>query len=301
MIKLLPPWFDQIAAIEIDNRSSFVLNNGSEIKASATSIDAGRSEALSLLVIDEAAHVENLDELWTALQPTMAAGGRCIALSSPNGVGNWFHKTYIASQTGENDFHPTKLHWTLHPERDKNWFEETTRNLSRRKIAQEYECNFNASGETVIHPDNLEKLAGVCTSPKHQTGFDRNFWIWEEYKPENKYLLVGDVARGDGNDYSVFHIFNTKARWNKWRNIAESLRPIYSHESYSTQEKNTETPCSLSKTITSASQFWKNSLMPVIQIYITLLKELTNILNNMRHRICPTLFQALQLHKKHVL
>jgi len=210
MIKLLPPWFDQIASIEIDNRSSFVLNNGSEIKASATSVDAGRSEALSLLVIDEAAHVENLDELWTALQPTMAAGGRCVALSSPNGVGNWFHKTYIASQTGENDFHPTKLHWTLHPERDKEWFEATTRNLSRRKIAQEYECNFNASGETVIHPDNLEKLAEVCASPKHQTGFDRNFWIWEEYIPENKYLLVGDVARGDGNDYSVFHIFNTK-------------------------------------------------------------------------------------------
>jgi len=207
MIKLLPPWFDQIASIEIDNRSSFVLNNGSEIKASATSVDAGRSEALSLLVMDEAAHVENLDELWTALQPTMAAGGRCIALSSPNGVGNWFHKTYLASQTGENNFHPTKLHWTLHPERDQKWFEETTKDLSRRKIAQEYECNFNASGETVIHPDDLDKISQICREPKHQTGFDRNFWIWEEYKPENKYLLVGDVARGDGNDYSVFHIF----------------------------------------------------------------------------------------------
>jgi len=209
MIKLLPPWFDQIASIEIDNRSSFVLNNGSEIKASSTSTDAGRSEALSLLVIDEAAHIDGFDDLWTALQPTMAAGGRCIALSSPNGVGNWFHKTYIASQTGENDFHPTKLHWTLHPERDQAWFDETTRNLSRRRVAQEYECNFNASGETVVHPGDLEKIAQVCIEPKYQTGFDRNFWIWEEYKPENKYLLVGDVARGDGNDFSVFHIFNT--------------------------------------------------------------------------------------------
>ena len=210
MIKLLPPWFDQIATIEIDNRSSFVLNNGSEIKASSTSTDAGRSEALSLLVIDEAAHIEGFSELWAALQPTMAAGGRCIALSSPNGIGNWFHKTYMASQTGENDFHPTILHWTLHPERDEKWFEETTRNLSRRKVAQEYECNFNASGETVIHPDDLTKIAERCCEPKHQSGFDRNFWIWEEYNPENKYLLVGDVSRGDGNDYSVFHIFNTK-------------------------------------------------------------------------------------------
>ena len=72
MIKNLPPWFDQLAQIAIDNRSSFVLNNGSEIKASSTSSDAGRSEALSLLVIDEAAHIEGFDDLWTALQPTMA-------------------------------------------------------------------------------------------------------------------------------------------------------------------------------------------------------------------------------------
>jgi len=209
MIKNLPPWFDQIATIAIDNRSSFVLNNGSEIKASSTSVDAGRSEALSLLVIDEAAHIEGFDELWTALQPTMAAGGRCIALSSPNGVGNWFHKIYGGAISGDNSFHPTRLHWTLHPDRDQAWFDDTTRNLSRRRIAQEYECNFNASGETVIHPDNLRNIEQFCSEPKHQTGFDRNFWIWKEYSPENKYLLVGDVARGDGNDFSVFHIFDT--------------------------------------------------------------------------------------------
>ena len=208
MIKLLPPWFDQLASIEIDNRSSFVLNNGSEIKASSTSADAGRSEALSLLVIDEAAHIEGFDDLWTALQPTMAAGGRCIALSSPNGVGNWFHKTYVSAEAGENDFHPTILHWSLHPERDQKWFEDTTKNLSRRKVAQEYECNFNASGDTVIHPDNLNIIQKNILEPKHQTGFDRNLWIWEEFNPEKKYLLVGDVSRGDGADYSVFHVFD---------------------------------------------------------------------------------------------
>jgi len=207
MIKVLPPWFDQIATIEIDNRSSFVLNNGSEIKASSTSADAGRSEALSLLVIDEAAHIDGFDDLWTALQPTMAAGGRCIALSSPNGVGNWFHKTYVAANNGENSFYPTILHWTLHPERDQEWFNDVTKNLSKRKIAQEYECNFNASGETVINSEDLKKIMESCGEPKYQTGFDRNFWIWEEFKPESKYLLVGDVSRGDGNDYSVFHIF----------------------------------------------------------------------------------------------
>ena len=46
----LPPWI-RIAEIKIDNRTSFVLTNGSEVKAASTSGDAGRSEALSLLVV----------------------------------------------------------------------------------------------------------------------------------------------------------------------------------------------------------------------------------------------------------
>ena len=58
----LPEWM-KIASISIDNRTSFELTNGSQIKASSTSSDAGRSEALSLLVIDEAAHVKGLEEL----------------------------------------------------------------------------------------------------------------------------------------------------------------------------------------------------------------------------------------------
>jgi len=206
IVKNLPEWM-QIANISIDNRTSFELSNGSQIKASTTSGDAGRSEALSLLVIDEAAHVEGLDELWTGLYPTLSTGGRCIALSTPNGVGNWFHQTYVDAEAGINDFYPTILPWDVHPDRDQEWFEEETKNMSQRQVAQEYECNFNMSGETVIHSDDMARIKEGLTDPKYKTGFDRNFWIWEEYQPGSTYLLVADVARGDDKDSSVFHIF----------------------------------------------------------------------------------------------
>ena len=205
IIKYLPPWM-RIASISIDNRTSFELSNGSQIKASATSSDAGRSEALSLLVVDEAAHVEGLDELWTGLYSTLSTGGRCIALSTPNGCGNWFHQAYIDSISEKNDFYPTKLMWDVHPERDQEWFEKETRNMSRRQIAQELECNFNMSGETVFHPDDLIYITNSVKPPKYKTGFDRNFWIWEEYQSECTYLISADVARGDGKDYSAFHV-----------------------------------------------------------------------------------------------
>ena len=204
--KHLPPWM-KIADISIDNRTSFELTNGSQIKASSTSSEAGRSEDLSLLVIDEAAHVEGLDELWTGLYPTLSTGGRCIALSTPNGVGNWFHQTCIDAEIEKNDFRLVNLPWHVHPDRDQEWFEKETKNMSRRQIAQELECNFNMSGETVFHPEDMEKIYESVCEPKYKTGFDRNLWIWEEYQPGSQYMISADVARGDGQDYSTFHVF----------------------------------------------------------------------------------------------
>jgi len=209
IIKYLPPWM-KIANIHIDNRTSFELSNGSQIKASSTSADAGRSEALSLLVVDEAAHVDGLDDLWTGLYSTLSTGGRCIALSTPNGCGNWFHQTYIDAIAEKNDFYPTKLMWDIHPDRDQEWFEKETRNMSKRQIAQELECNFNMSGETVFHPEDLVHITANIKPPKYKTAFDRNFWIWEEYQQEFTYLISADVARGDGKDYSTFHVLKVE-------------------------------------------------------------------------------------------
>tara|TARA_R110000824_G_scaffold80365_5_gene202152 strand:+ start:3961 stop:5544 length:1584 start_codon:yes stop_codon:yes gene_type:complete len=205
IMKNLPDWI-RIASIDIDNRTSFILSNGSSIKAASTSGDAGRSEALSLLVLDEAAHIEGLGELWTGLYPTLSTGGRCISLSTPNGVGNWFHKTCVDAESGANNFKLTTLMWDVHPDRDEEWFTKETKNMSKRQIAQELECNFNTSGETVIDPDDMRWLLSNTKEPKYRTGFDRNFWIWEEYEPACNYLMVADVARGDGEDFSTFHI-----------------------------------------------------------------------------------------------
>ena len=205
IMRNIPDWL-KIATIDVDNRNSFELSNGSSIKAASTSGDAGRSEALSLLVLDEAAHIEGLDELWTGLYPTLSTGGRCIALSTPNGVGNWFHKTCTDSESGANNFNLTTLAWDVHPDREEEWYKKETKNMSKRQIAQELMCNFNTSGETVIDSDDMEWLLSNVKEPKYRTGFDRNFWIWEEFDPTCNYLMTVDVSRGDGADFSTFHI-----------------------------------------------------------------------------------------------
>lgn len=143
----LPTWL-KIKAVE-DNRLSLRLANGSQVKAVAASADAGRSEAVSLLLLDEAAFIDNIDTIFTAAQQTLATGGQCFAISTPNGTSNWFHKTYANAQIGENKFIPISLPWTVHPDRTQAWRDEQDKTLGPREAAQECDCLWGGSVVTV--------------------------------------------------------------------------------------------------------------------------------------------------------
>ena len=198
---LLLPKFDQ-------NKTEVTFNNGSQIKAVPTSDDAGRSEALSLLIVDEAAFIKNFEDIWTGLYPTISTGGRALVLSTPNGVGGMYYKLWVDGESGQNGFNTIKLPWWVHPEHDEAWFLKETKNLTKRKVAQEFLCDFLASGETFLQPENLEWLKELVQDPILKTGFDRNVWVWAHPKPDTKYVISADIARGDGADFSAFHIVN---------------------------------------------------------------------------------------------
>lgn len=207
IINNLPPWL-VLPTVTANNKQLVEFSHGSTIKAIPTSEDAGRSEALSLLIVDEAAFVRDFDTLWTGLYPTLTTGGRAILLSTPNGVGGQYYKLYKDAEAGMNEFKAIKLNWDVHPERDQAWFDKETRNLSVRQIAQEYLCDFASSGETFLGDDDLKWLHSQIQSPLIREGFDRNVWIWKQPLSENKYVMSADVARGDGQDFSTFHIID---------------------------------------------------------------------------------------------
>ena len=206
----LPSWL-KIGTAE-DNRLSLKLVNGSQVKAVSAAGDAGRSEAVSLLVIDEAAFIDNIETIFTAAQQTLATGGGCIALSTPNGVGNWFHKSYTSAQEQQNRFLPISLPWSVHPERNQDWRDEQDKILGKRNAAQECDCDFATSGNTVIEPEilNWYEQNMIC-EPIERRGLDKALWLWEYPDPMKYYALVADVARGDGNDYSSFHVIDVES------------------------------------------------------------------------------------------
>ena len=207
MYEALPAWLK--TAIVENNKLSLVFKNGSQIKAIASNESAGRSEALSLLILDEAAFIEKIDVIWTAAQQTLATGGRCLAISTPNGVGNWFHKTWVDAKDGLNKFNTVKLHWTAHPERNEDWRREQDRILGPSQAAQECDADFLSSGRSVVDPAILEWYKeNACCEPMEKSGFDRNLWIWNYPDYSKKYLICADVARGDGTDYSAAQVFD---------------------------------------------------------------------------------------------
>ena len=206
----LPSWL-KIPCVE-DNRLSLRLKNGSQIKAVSSSGDAGRSSALSLLIIDEAAFIDNIDEIWLSAQQTLSTGGKAIILSTPNGVGNFFHKTWISSKEGKNKFNTINLPWHLHPERDEDWRDEQTKLHGVKGAAQECDCSFTTTGHTVLDVDTLKWIRenGV-KDPIEKRWMDQSFWIWEPPDFSKSYLICADVARGDGGDKSAFHVIDMES------------------------------------------------------------------------------------------
>lgn len=202
----LPPWL--VLPKHDDKATALNFDNGSRVIAIPASDDAGRSEAISLLIVDECAFIRNFDTLWTGLSPTISTGGNAFILSSPNGVGGQFYKLWIGAEAGQNNFNPIKLPWTVHPEHDEKWFKEETKDLTRKKVAQEYMCDFLASGDTFLQVEDLDWMKSKVREPLLKTGFDRNVWIWAHPESEKRYVISADIARGDSQDFSAFHVID---------------------------------------------------------------------------------------------
>lgn len=211
----LPSWL-KIPADE-NNKLTLRLSNGSQMKAVSAASDAGRSEAVSLLIVDEAAFIENIAEIWASSQQTLATGGEAIVLSTPYGTGNWFHQTWTKAESDTSDnpnkFLPIKLPWYVHPERNEAWRKLQDELLGDPRLAaQECDCDFTTSGDVVFYPEHVEFYEKTyIKDPLERRGVDKNLWIWEPVDYSRSYMVVADVARGDSKDYSAFHIIDIES------------------------------------------------------------------------------------------
>lgn len=236
LFKNLPRWLQRNTIIT-DNKRTFELSNGSRLQILPKGADASRSAALSLLVIDEAAHIENMEEIWLASLPSLSTGGDIIALSTPLGAGdNWFYRQFSdgkkfwsqpdaieqSKSMKQPPFFPLEYSWRVNPERDEQWAVDNLRILGgdKRKFAQEYDCSFLGSSDTFIEPEVLMALKPKLKTPHDVLPFT-NEYVFEHCKKYQPYLIGADVALGTASDFSTYQVLGIPGFEQPWIQAAE--------------------------------------------------------------------------------
>lgn len=153
----LPEWM-QAAAVGVDGKHDWHLSNGSSAKAFPTT--GGRSYTGSVVIVDEADFVQDLDALLNAVKPTVDAGGQMIMLSTvdksqPNSA---FKRIYRGGKKKLTDWKAIFLAWSVRPGRDEKWYETQKADIMMRTgslddLHQEYP----ATDTEALAPRSLDK------------------------------------------------------------------------------------------------------------------------------------------------
>lgn len=205
----LPPWLQQ--GVVSWNKGSIELENGCKVIAAATSSSAIRGKSIALLYIDEAAFVENWDEFFASVFPTISSGQttKILFTSTPNGL-NHFYKTCMGAKAERNTkefngYEYVEVPWQRVPGRDEKWRHETLAAMDwdQEKFAQEFECAWLGSSGTLISGATLKTL--VAQRPVITRD---GLTIYEEKVGNHNYIIVCDVSRGKGLDYSAFQVID---------------------------------------------------------------------------------------------
>lgn len=223
--KLLPVHL--ASAIAHDSSLSLALRNGARLMAMASTEDAGRGHAYSIVAQDEADFHPYLAENFAAAKPTIDAGGQMVQVSTVNKrkLDSLF-KGIIRGAPG-NGWRKLFFPWDVRPGRDQAWYDctkaATPPSLGMSPelyMEQEYpssEAEALAASRAVafFSTEALSAFLADCREPEmRQGGLIR---IWRPPVVGGKYVGFGDVAWGHASAYSCF----TLADWQTGEQVAE--------------------------------------------------------------------------------
>ena len=204
------PFFLQ-PGVKALNKSNIDFSNNSRIIAAATSGQSIRGLSINLLYLDEFAFVERAAEFYTSTYPVISSGTdtKIIVTSTANGIGNTFHKIWEGSVQGVNEYSNFRVDWHDVPGRDEDWKQETINNTSQVQFDQEFGNTFFGTGDTLI---NAQTLLDLRASNPISTFEGGDLVVYKEPERKHDYILVADVSKGRGQDYSTFSLVDISTR-----------------------------------------------------------------------------------------
>ena len=158
------------------NKGSLEFSNNSKVMAAATSSSSIRGFSANIIMLDEFAFVEKAAEFYTSTYPVISSGKntQVIITSTANGIGNQFYKLWEGAVQGISEYAPFRVDWWDVPGRDEEWKNLTISNTSEMQFDVEFGNTFAGTGDTLISAN----------------------------------IMLCDVGRGIGQDYSTFNIID---------------------------------------------------------------------------------------------
>ena len=204
------PFFLQAGAKSV-NKGSLEFGNNSRIITSATTGSSIRGLSINLLYLDEFAFVEKAAEFYASTYPVISSGvdTKVIVTSTANGIGNMFYKIWEGAEQRVNEYHSFRVDWWDVPGRDEKWREETINNTSKLQFDQEFGNTFFGTGNTLI---NAQTLLDLRASQPVKIMENGDMLIYKETVQNHDYILVADVSKGRGQDYSTFSLIDISTR-----------------------------------------------------------------------------------------
>jgi hypothetical protein len=157
MYDRLPDWL-KVRGFVVDNDHELHLSNGSRALAFPTT--AGDSYTATLVIVDEADLLPDLDRLIRAVKPTVDAGGKMILLSrsDKSRPQSPFKRIYNSAKAKLTEWFPVFLPWTARPDRNEAWYESQKADiLHRTGSLDDLHEQYPATDAEALAPRSLDK------------------------------------------------------------------------------------------------------------------------------------------------
>lgn len=145
------------SSIEDDQVMTLTLSNGSILESVTQSVTAVRSADVDLLIVDEAAFVD--EAVWDAAEPTIIArpGSQVLMASTPwRGPGHFFHDMWRAGMNGSVGVESWHLPSTASPLVDASELALIRERRAPDVFAREYEAQWTAAAGSFFDPEEID-------------------------------------------------------------------------------------------------------------------------------------------------
>lgn len=197
MYEQLPPWMMDRANLRFSMNRISNPRTKSFISGYKSSEHSSRSGKYFRAFADEFAHFERSEATLAALLPACPMGLCLGSTPGRSGRNNAFGRiaTCDPDKNGlQHGFKKLTLHWSMHPDRTREWFNRETAALTKEEVAREYEIGYDSAIAGRVYPD-LERSRHVGQYPYDPT---LPLYMSADHGLANEHVLMWQIHEMDG-------------------------------------------------------------------------------------------------------